>query len=60
MHAAFFGVDDLIKEIIKKKNLPALLTFNDGIKVTSKEDWEKRNFTPFYKNVKRDGILLWD
>ena len=42
MHAAFFGVDDLIKEIIKKKNLPDLLTFNDGIKVTSKEDWEKR------------------
>ena len=26
----------------------------------SKEDWEKRNFTPFYKNVKQDGVLLWD
>lgn len=22
-------------------------------------DWEKRGFTPFYKNVKEDGILLW-
>ena len=22
-------------------------------------DWEKRNFTPFYKNVKKDSIELW-
>lgn len=28
--------------------------------VYSKNDWEKRDFTPFYKNVKQDGILLWD
>lgn len=27
--------------------------------IYSYEDWEKRNFTPFYKNVKQDGILLW-
>lgn len=23
------------------------------------EDWEKRNFTPFYENVTNDGIHLW-
>ena len=22
-------------------------------------DWEKRNFTPFYKNVEKDSIELW-
>lgn len=22
-------------------------------------DWQKRNFTPFYKNVERDGIEIW-
>lgn len=22
-------------------------------------DWEKRNFTPFYKNVEKDNIELW-
>ena len=27
--------------------------------IYSKDDWEKRDFTPFYKNVKQDGILLW-
>ena len=23
------------------------------------EDWQKRNFTPFYKNVIQDGIEIW-
>jgi hypothetical protein len=23
------------------------------------EDWKKRNFTPFYKNVMQQGIELW-
>lgn len=23
------------------------------------KDWEKRHFTPFYKNVQKDGIELW-
>lgn len=23
------------------------------------EDWEKRSFTPFYKNVQKDKIELW-
>ncbi len=22
-------------------------------------DWEKRNFTPFYKNVEQEGIEVW-
>lgn len=22
-------------------------------------DWQKRNFTPFYKNVTTDGIKIW-
>ena len=26
----------------------------------TKDDWEKRNFTPFYKNVQNDGIKLYD
>ena len=25
----------------------------------SYSDWEKRNFTPFYKNVEEEGIELW-
>ena len=29
---------------------PLLYTFSD---------WEKRKFTPFYKNVEQDGIELW-
>lgn len=29
---------------------PLLYTYND---------WEKRHFTPFYKNVQKDGIELW-
>ena len=28
--------------------------------IYSKDDLEKRHFTPFYINVKQDGILLWD
>lgn len=28
--------------------------------IYSKDDWEKRLFTPFYINVKQYGILLWD
>lgn len=27
--------------------------------VYSLDDWKRREFTPFYKNVKQDGILLW-
>lgn len=23
------------------------------------DDWKKRHFTPFYKNVEREGIELW-
>lgn len=23
------------------------------------QDWEKRHFTPFYKNVEQDSITLW-
>lgn len=28
--------------------------------IYSKDDREKRHFTPFYINVKQYGILLWD
>ena len=27
--------------------------------IYSYNDWEKRQFTPFYHNVKEDGIVLW-
>jgi len=27
--------------------------------VYSLGDWKKREFTPFYNNVKQDGVLLW-
>lgn len=23
------------------------------------KDWEKRNFTPFYKNIEQEGIEIW-
>lgn len=26
--------------------------------IYTKSDWEKRNFTPFYKNVMKEGITL--
>ncbi len=29
-----------------------------SIKLYSKAEWEKRNFTPFYKNIEKEGILL--
>lgn len=28
--------------------------------VYTNNDWHKRNFTPFYKNVTKDGIILWE
>ena len=36
------------------------LEINEVISVNlyTKEDWEKRNFTPFYKNVQNEGIRL--
>jgi predicted nucleotidyltransferase len=29
-----------------------------SVKLYTKADWEKRNFTPFYKNIEKEGILL--
>ena len=29
-----------------------------SVNLYTKEEWEKRNFTPFYKNVQNDGIKL--
>ena len=29
-----------------------------SIKLYTVKDWEKRNFTPFYKNVEKEGIQL--
>ena len=36
------------------------LEINEDISVNlyTKEDWEKRSFTPFYKNVQNEGIRL--
>jgi predicted nucleotidyltransferase len=28
--------------------------------IYTNKDWAKRSFTPFYKNVTKDGIILWD
>lgn len=27
--------------------------------IYTQSDWHKRSFTPFYKNVIRDGICIW-
>jgi predicted nucleotidyltransferase len=29
-----------------------------SVKLYSKEDWEKRSFTPFYKNIEKEGINI--
>ncbi len=29
-----------------------------SVKVYSKSEWERRSFTPFYKKVEKEGILL--
>ena len=29
-----------------------------SVKIYTKNDWKKRKFTPFYKNVKQDGIEI--
>ena len=29
-----------------------------SVKLYTVKDWEKRNFTPFYKNVEKEGIQL--
>ena len=38
------------------------LGWNEGELISPKlytqEDWKKRSFTPFYKNVEKDGIVL--
>ncbi len=28
-------------------------------KIYTGKEWEKRSFTPFYKNIEKDGVLLW-
>jgi predicted nucleotidyltransferase len=28
--------------------------------IYTNKDWEKRKITPFYKNVTKDGIILWN
>jgi hypothetical protein len=28
--------------------------------IYTNKDWAKRSFTPFYKNVTKDGIILWE
>ena len=29
-----------------------------SVKLYTKNEWEKRNFTPFYYNVQKDGIII--
>jgi uncharacterized protein len=29
-----------------------------SVKLYTLQEWQKRNFTPFYKNVERDGVAL--
>ncbi|MCL1933190.1 MAG: nucleotidyltransferase domain-containing protein [Candidatus Azobacteroides sp.] len=29
-----------------------------SVKIYTNKEWEKRNFTPFYYNVQKDGILI--
>ena len=30
-----------------------------SVKLYTEKDWEKRSFSPFYKNVNKEGIQLW-
>lgn len=29
-----------------------------SVKLYSKDEWEKRSFTPFYKNVEKEAVIL--
>ena len=34
------------------------LDLNFSVKLYTKKEWESRHFTPFYKNVEKDGVAL--
>ena len=49
---------------VARKSIPQggrMLLFGSQARGDAREDsdWEKRKFTPFYKNVEQDGIELW-
>ena len=53
---------DILKEIkrIAKEVLPKGARLGELISpvIYTKEEWGKCSFTPFYKNVEQDGIVL--
>ena len=54
---------EIDKTDFDKVSFPIIeLGWNYGEQVSPKlytfDDWKKRNFTPFYKNVEKEGIVL--
>ena len=52
------NLDDEIRYSYPFAKLGWIYDIDLNVLLYSKNDWEKRNFTPFYKNVLRDGIEI--
>jgi len=52
------NLDDEIKYSYPFSKLGWRYNIDLNVLLYSKNDWEKRNFTPFYKNVLKDGIEI--
>ena len=52
------NLDDEIKYSYPFTKLGWIYDIDLNVLLYSKSDWEKRNFTPFYKNVLKDGIEI--
>jgi len=52
------NLDDEIRYSYPFAKLGWIYDIDLNVLLYSKNDWEKRNFTPFYKNVLKDGIEI--
>jgi len=52
------NLDDEIKYSYPFTKLGWTHSIDLNVLLYAKNDWEKRNFTPFYKNVLKDGIEI--
>ncbi len=53
------SVDELGQLSFPFYDLGAELDIEINPVIYTEEDWEKRNFTPFYKNATADSVHLW-
>ena len=65
IHILIPGEEHLSQEIISKYAHPIeLLGWNMNecfsVLIYSYKGWEKRNFLPFYKNVEKDKVVLYN